>query len=161
MPLNIDWQQILLHIFNFVILAGGLYLILYKPVKDFMQKREDYYKNIENQTNEKLAAADKAKKEYEQRLKDVDEETAEKKNESLKEAEKLANSEVAIAKEEAAKIIEHAKAEAKIERERIVVGAQNDITKLAVAAAKKIIESDDKDALDRFISIAKKEVDND
>ena len=23
-PLNIDWQQILLHLFNFTILAGGL-----------------------------------------------------------------------------------------------------------------------------------------
>ena len=27
-PLNIDWQQILLHAFNLVILAGGLYLLL-------------------------------------------------------------------------------------------------------------------------------------
>ena len=26
-PLNIDWQQILLHLLNFVILAGGLYLL--------------------------------------------------------------------------------------------------------------------------------------
>ncbi len=34
-PLNIDWQQILLHIFNLLILVGGLYLLLYKPVKDF------------------------------------------------------------------------------------------------------------------------------
>ena len=39
-PLNIDWQQILLHLFNFIILAGGLYLLLYKPVKNFMEKRE-------------------------------------------------------------------------------------------------------------------------
>ena len=27
-PLNIDWQQILLHLMNFVILAGGLYFLL-------------------------------------------------------------------------------------------------------------------------------------
>ena len=42
-PLNIDWQQILLHLLNFAILAGGLYLLLYKPVKAFMAKREDWY----------------------------------------------------------------------------------------------------------------------
>lgn len=42
-PLNIDWQQILLHLLNFVILAGGLYLLLYKPVKTFMEKRQQYY----------------------------------------------------------------------------------------------------------------------
>lgn len=35
-PLNIDWQQILLHLFNFSILVGGLYLLLFKPVKNFM-----------------------------------------------------------------------------------------------------------------------------
>ncbi len=29
-PLNIDWQQILLHLLNFVILAGGLYFLLYQ-----------------------------------------------------------------------------------------------------------------------------------
>ena len=39
-PLNIDWQQILLHLLNFVILAGGLYLLLYKPVKTVMEKRQ-------------------------------------------------------------------------------------------------------------------------
>ena len=32
-PLNIDFQQILLHLLNFAILGGGLYLLLYKPVK--------------------------------------------------------------------------------------------------------------------------------
>lgn len=41
-PLNVDWQQILLHLFNFIILFGGLWLLLYKPVKDFMAKREAY-----------------------------------------------------------------------------------------------------------------------
>ena len=37
-PLNIDWQQILLHLLNFVILAGGLYLLLYKPVVTALRK---------------------------------------------------------------------------------------------------------------------------
>ena len=46
-PLNIDWQQILLHLLNFVILAGGLYLLLYKPVKTFMEKRQQYYQEQE------------------------------------------------------------------------------------------------------------------
>ena len=32
MPLNIDIQQILLHLFNLVLLLSILYLLLYKPV---------------------------------------------------------------------------------------------------------------------------------
>ena len=39
LPLNIDLQQIFLHMLNFVILAGGLYFILYSPVKKFMDQR--------------------------------------------------------------------------------------------------------------------------
>ena len=46
-PLNIDWQQILLHFFNFSILVGGLYLLLFKPVKSFMEKREKHYADME------------------------------------------------------------------------------------------------------------------
>ena len=46
-PLNINWQQILLHLFNFAILFAGLYFLLYKPVKKFMEKREKYYKGID------------------------------------------------------------------------------------------------------------------
>ena len=37
MPLNINFQQILLHMFNFVILAFGLYMLLYKPVTTAMR----------------------------------------------------------------------------------------------------------------------------
>ena len=48
-PLNIDWQQILLHLLNFAILAGGLYLLLYKPVKAFMEQRQAYYQGIVEQ----------------------------------------------------------------------------------------------------------------
>ena len=37
-PLNVDWQQILLHLFNFIILFGGLWLLLYKAVKKRLSK---------------------------------------------------------------------------------------------------------------------------
>ena len=54
-PLNIDWQQILLHLLNFVILEGGLYLLLYKPVKAFMDKRTAYYRDQDAQAAKALA----------------------------------------------------------------------------------------------------------
>ena len=55
-PLNIDWQQILLHLLNFVILAGGLYLLLYKPVKTFLDKRQKYY--LEQDAKAEITLAD-------------------------------------------------------------------------------------------------------
>ena len=65
MPLNIDWQQILLHLLNFLILAVGLYFILYKPVKKFMKKREDDYAAREEKTAEALKDAESSRAEYE------------------------------------------------------------------------------------------------
>ena len=56
-PLNIDIQQILLHLVNFAILFIILYLVLYKPVKKFMVKREEYYANMDQEAKDKLAAA--------------------------------------------------------------------------------------------------------
>ena len=76
LPLNIDWQQIILHLFNFVILFAILYILLYKPVKDFMQKRIDYYKKLDGDANENLDESDKAKQEYMQKLADADQEIA-------------------------------------------------------------------------------------
>ena len=67
-PLNIDWQQILLHLFNFSILAGGLYLLLYRPVKDFMRKREEYYQSMDEQARQDRASAQALQQEYQARL---------------------------------------------------------------------------------------------
>ena len=61
-PLNIDWQQILLHMFNLIILTGGLYFLLYQPVTAFMKKRQEYYAGLEAdppakpQANEQIGA---------------------------------------------------------------------------------------------------------
>ena len=54
MPLNIDWQQILLHAFNFIILAAGLTFLLFKPVKKFMAAREESYKKAAEEHRQKL-----------------------------------------------------------------------------------------------------------
>lgn len=53
MPLNIDWQQILLHLLNFTILAFGLYFLLYRPVRAYMKKREDAYAEREEKTKKR------------------------------------------------------------------------------------------------------------
>ena len=58
-PLNIDWQQILLHVLNFVILFGGLYFLLYKPVKNFMAKREAHYAEMAQKAQSELDSAEK------------------------------------------------------------------------------------------------------
>ena len=74
MPLNIDWQQILLHWMNLVILTGGLYFLLYNPVKQFMAKREEHYKDLERQAQDKLDQADEKLAQTQAKLDAADEE---------------------------------------------------------------------------------------
>ena len=57
-PLNIDWQQILLHLFNFTILFGVLYFLLYSPVKNFMQNRQRYFEDLDEQSKSDLKDAE-------------------------------------------------------------------------------------------------------
>ena len=81
-PLNIDWQQILLHLMNFVILAGGLYFLLYKPVKAFMDKRAAYYQERADQAAQTTQAAQQLKADYEARLSAADDEIREEKKQA-------------------------------------------------------------------------------
>ena len=59
-PLNINWQQILLHLFNFAVLFGILYYLLYSPVKKFMAKREEYYKKMDDDAKKNLENSENA-----------------------------------------------------------------------------------------------------
>ena len=74
MPLNIDWQQILLHVFNLVILTGGLYFLLYAPIKKFIEKREEEYRRLDSETKERLSSAEAMENEAKQRLEGVESE---------------------------------------------------------------------------------------
>ena len=74
MPLNINLQQILLHWMNLSILTGGLYFLLFKPVKQFMDKRAAYYQQLEEQASDKLAQAERLKAEAQAKLEAADDE---------------------------------------------------------------------------------------
>ena len=85
MPLNIDWQQILLHLLNFVILFTGLWFLLYKPVRSFMQKRKEHYEKMDADAEKKHAEAEEKRAVYEEKLAHAEDEIAEKRRLAEKE----------------------------------------------------------------------------
>lgn len=153
-PLNIDWQQILLHLFNFVILFGGLYFLLYKPVKKFMAKREEYYKEIDDKTNNALADAEKLKADYTLKLEEADETIRNRRLESQREAKEAADAKIDEAKAQAEKIISNAKADAQRCKDKIIEQSQEEIKELAVEAAEKLLISSSSEAYDKFLDSA-------
>ena len=156
-PLNIDWQQILLHLFNFVILAGGLFLLLYGPVKRFMEKRAAYYKEMDEKATATLHKAEQEAAEYQEHLKTVDEEVRQMKAEAVKRAEEVTNEEIARAKAQGEKILEDARKQAQAEQERMVSEAQGEITQMALNAVEKLMGKDSSETLDEFLNSVKEE----
>lgn len=82
MPLGIDFVQVLIHMFNVIILFGGLYFLLYGPVKKFMEQREEHYKKMDDEKNSALEEARRLKEEREAQLGSLEEEISLKKQEA-------------------------------------------------------------------------------
>lgn len=139
MPLNIDWQQILLHLFNFIILFAVLYFLLYKPVKQFMDKRTEYYKKLDDEASANLAASERAKEEYTKKLASVDDEISSRKEKARKVLDAANAAKIKQVQDEAARIIVDARQAAERERAKILNGAQNEIADMVASATEKII----------------------
>lgn len=141
MPLNIDWQQILLHLFNFVILFAVLYFLLYKPVKDFMEKRVEYYKKLDDDAKSNLVASENTKAEYLAKLATVEDEISVMKEKAHKELEEAGAKKIKQAEREAEKIMEEAHQTIERERTKMLKEAQNEISDMVVSATEKIVAS--------------------
>ena len=135
-PLNINFQQILLHLLNFVILAGGLYFLLYGPVKKFMDGRQKHYSDLKAQTEDELAKAKALEQEYRERLYA---EIAESKAEASRAAAEISDKIIADAEKKKEEIIADGRAAAERERRRAVDDAREEIVGLAVAATEKMM----------------------
>ncbi len=153
-PLNIDIQQILLHLLNFAILFFVLYLVLYKPVKNFIDKRKAGYEEIDNNTKANLEESNALKEEYEKKLQEAGSEATAIKNKAMEEANAMAKTRTDEAKAEADLIIANARKQAEAEKDRIVAEASGQIEELAKEAAKKAIFDSTSDAFDSFLDSA-------
>ena len=153
MPLNIDWQQILLHLLNFVILAGGLYFLLYKPVEDFMGKRARQYRELDEQARRDREEAKAMRRSAKEKLNAVHEEIAQMRIKAGDEIEAEKQQMVAEARAEARRILETAGKTAEQRSKKAIADTNEEIRDLAMEAVRKMLLSDE-NALDRFLDAA-------
>lgn len=161
-PLNIDWQQILLHLLNFLILAAGLYLLLYKPVLKFMKKRTEYYESQEQQANQAKEEAQMLKQEYEKRLEDSTQEINHMKSEEMKKATKDTEQLLDDAKAQSEKILTEARKEAQAYKKKVVKTTQQEMASMIVTASQKLLlknkgYANDVQIYDEFLSSVKED----
>ena len=157
MPLNIDWQQILLHLLNFVILAGGLYFLLYKPVKAFMAKREAHYAEREADVRKMEADAKAMKAQLEENLIRADEEIQRQRERVHEELTAEKQRQMDEAREQARGIIATASQTAEMRTKKAVEDARDEIRSMAIGMVEKMVLESGGDALDQFLDEAESE----
>ena len=152
--------NLLFTIINVLLLFAVVKIFLIRPVHKILDKRRE-------EVEEKYAEADKiteaalsSKREYEDSIKNIEEEKerrfAEARNQANSEYERLMEQ----AKKESEKIINSAKKEAEEEREIRLKRANQEITDLVAMAAERIVTADqsedmNKELYDRFLEQAK------
>ena len=139
MPLNIDFVQVLLHLLNFVILAGGLTLLVYKPVMKFLDARKAHFEALAEQNQAAKEESDRLQKAYASRLADAEAEIAEQRQKAERESADAAKAYLDAAKEKAAAILSAAEAEAETRRAQILDSAQTEIGELVLEATQKLL----------------------
>ena len=157
MPLNIDWQQILLHLLNFVILFAGLWLLLYKPVKKFMRERQAKYEKMDADAQKKSAEAEEKRAEYEKKLAAADAEIEEKRAAARKEMDAYEAMRKHASEEAAASVLASARESAAREKERAVADARSEIAGLVTSATEKLVLHESaSEAYDEFLDAAER-----
>ena len=157
MPLNIDFQQIFLHLLNFTILFAALDLLLYRPVKAFMDARAAGYQEMDRQAQETLAQAEQTKADYERKLAEAAQEIRQRSEQAQQTLMATAEEQRRQAQAEAAHLLAQAKTEARLEKEHILREARDEIEEMVAAAAEKLILANTSAAYDQFLEAAGKE----
>ncbi|MCI8436740.1 MAG: ATP synthase F0 subunit B [Lawsonibacter sp.] len=137
---------------NLAILTGGLYILLYKPVKGFIAKREEHYRQLDEQAAQKLAEAERVHAEYQAKLDGADEEIHQARAKAQQAIQQSTEDQLAQAKEQARQIVAHAQTEAEQSRERVLRESQRELRKLAAQATKKLAFQ--ADPFDQFLDLA-------
>ncbi|WZL73614.1 F0F1 ATP synthase subunit B [Clostridiaceae bacterium 35-E11] len=136
---EISWTLVF-QIINTVILFWFLKKLLFKPVTEFMEARQNGISTSIKEAEHKNQEADNRKHEYEAKLEKVQEEGRQILKEASKKAESKADEIIKEAQLEAEKLLNRAEAEIKRQNEKAMNELKDQIASLAVMAAGKVIE---------------------
>lgn len=141
---DLDWQLVadacLLIIAMFVLFFIMSYF-LFNPARKMLNSRKDKIRSELETARHDMDEAGRLKEEYESRLKEIDKEAEGILSEARKKALNNENQIIAQAKEEAARILERAKTEAELEKQKISDEVKREIVAVAAIMAGKIVSA--------------------
>lgn len=131
------WVAITLIIFLYVMGKYAVPLIM-----DALSERESRIKESLESAEKALARAEKISKDNEKALREAEVKAQQIRKEAIQEAEMLRAERIEKSKEEAAQILEQARTTIEQEKKRALMELREEVARLAVAAAEKILDSE-------------------
>ena len=135
--LRIDFNLVFT-VINILLLFGGLWLVLFKPVRKILDERQAEADREYDDAKKKQAEADAAKEQYDASLAEIDQ----TRKETLDEARKKADDEyqriIGHAEAQAKDITDRAQTEAENQKKKILKSAEEEIADMVVEAAGKV-----------------------
>jgi len=140
--MNLDPFNLLAHIVNVIILYLVLKKILYKPVTDFLKKRESQFqqKYDDLQTQEKEVEA--LKQEYQKKIQEAKEEAAYIVKQANELAEERSTEIINEARKQAQDLLERTREEIDRERKQVQESLKTETVTMAIEIASKIIQKE-------------------
>jgi F-type H+-transporting ATPase subunit b len=140
LPLGFNIYEVLIHIFNFLLLMVGLRFLLYKPIKKFMAKREAEYKAAEQAAASAAAEAAEKKLEAEQIIVEARQQAVQMAEDAAEAASMQTREIITAAKEQAKDMAEKARLDILHEQSKAKEELLFSVSELAVDMASRILE---------------------
>lgn len=140
LPLGFDIIEVLIYLLNFIILLVGMRLLLYKPIKKFMVKRESDYRTAEEANKEIKMDAQMKKAEAERLITEARKQAVQISEDATAGATVQTKEIILAAKEQAKEIMEKAKLDIKNEQTKAKEELLFSVSELAVDIASRILE---------------------
>lgn len=141
---DLDWQLLAdscLTIIAIFILFFCLSYFLFNPARKMLQARQDKIKGELDSARTDMEKAAALRGEYEQKLAQIDKEAEEILSDARRKALINESEIVSRAKQEASRIIEHARVEAQLEKQKMADDIKREIINVASAMAGKVVAS--------------------
>ena len=156
-PLALNIPLLVTQIIGFVLLLVFLNRFVFKPIFAILDERKKNIQDSYDDLDRDKASMDELRRQYEQRLANIEAEARERIQAAVKEAQALRDNLMADARQQAEAITLSARNEAERERQKAFLEMRQQVVALAVAAAGKLVGESLDDArhtklVDDFIS---------
>ena len=125
---------------NFILLVALIYRLLYKPVREFLDKRTQEIEGKIQSAEEKEAAADDLRLELEKQVKENRQRSRQFLDEAERRAENIQESLLAEAKKESQALLRRAREEIRLEKEKAWAELKSEVADLSLLLASKVIQ---------------------